>query len=659
MHRQLLSFFLFLLPFALPAQDPYGPVNTRKVDSLLKVLEKTVPDTDRAEVMGAIGREYMDREPAVAFGYARQVEKIGEQYNDRSLLAQAWYIIGNCYVALQSYTEALEYFYKALPIREEENNKYSLARLYNQIGIIYAYQKDHKNSLKYFLKFADMARQLNDSDLLANVYNNIGVTYKNLGKRDIASEYYYKALRIFTARDFKRGIASAYTNIATILNSDGEWDASIAYNEKALALFRSLGLTYGMTTTYVNLAETWSNKKDFKVAAAYYDSALTVSREKNDRLHLRDIYDGLYKLYAQTNDHERAFEYLLKYMTLKDSLFNVETASRTAGLEAKYKMEQAEKEMRQKEEISALKNKQQKVWIGLLVIAVLLVAVIALFVFSRYRQKQRANEMLEEHNAMVEHQKKEITDSINYAKKIQMSILPPDGLVKRLLPDSFVLYKPKDIVSGDFYWVDECDGQVLFASVDCTGHGVPGAMMSVLGFNLLSGAVNEKRLTTPSRILEHLDFGVDKMLRQSTDENSVRDGMDLSLCSLNYKTGLLQFAGAYNGLWMVKAKNREFAEIKADKMMIGVNAGGQADHFTNHEIQLEKGDVVYIFSDGYADQFGGPSGKKLKYKPMKELLLSIFDKPMAEQRRILDEHVEKWRGDLEQVDDILVIGVRY
>jgi serine phosphatase RsbU (regulator of sigma subunit) len=160
-------------------------------------------------------------------------------------------------------------------------------------------------------------------------------------------------------------------------------------------------------------------------------------------------------------------------------------------------------------------------------------------------------------------------------------------------------------------------------------------------------------------VLEHLDYGVDKMLRQSTDENSVRDGMDISICSIDFKTGLLQFAGAYNNLWMVKHETREFVEIKADKMMIGVNAGGEADHFTNHEIQLKKGDVVYIFSDGYADQFGGPNGKKFKYKPMKQLLVEIHELPMKEQRTKLDENIEGWRGDLEQVDDILVIGVRY
>ena len=659
----------FFLSLILPAQllfaqhNPNSTIDKHYVDSLQRVIDdKNSDDTLRVKALNELGRTYMDADPVKAFAYARQAEKLAMKLNRKKSLAQAYFIMGYCYDGLEEYNSALEYFYKALPLREEEGNKSALIRIYNHIGIIYAYQKNYPEALKYFLKFSEVVKQMHDTLLEGNMYNNIGVIYKNLGKRNAASEYFFKALKIFEAKKVDKGIASCYTNIATLLELDLDYKGSVEYNKKALALFRSMKDEFGMTTSYTNMAESYSFMDEDKLAQVYYDSARVLAEGKKDKLHMRDLYDGMYKLYAKEKNYKLAFEYLQKFMNVRDSSFSAENATKAAALEAKYKMEQSEKEIelyRQKEEIGKLKGVQKSYWIGLLITIVLLVVAFAGFFWYRYNRKKQQNELLKHHNIAIQHSKKEITDSINYAKRIQMSILPPDALVDRLLPDSFVLYKPKDIVSGDFYWVEECEGKVLFAAVDCTGHGVPGAMMSVLGFNLLSQAVNEKKLTVPAQILEHLDYGVDKMLRQSTDTNSVRDGMDLSLCCLDYGKGILQFAGAYNGLWMVKHNGKEFVELKADKMMIGVNAGHGADHFTNHEVKLEKGDTVYIFSDGYADQFGGPQGKKFKYKPMKELLVGIHDLPMAEQRTRLDEAIERWRGTLEQVDDILVIGVRY
>lgn len=258
----------------------------------------------------------------------------------------------------------------------------------------------------------------------------------------------------------------------------------------------------------------------------------------------------------------------------------------------------------------------------------------------------------------VETKNAEITDSINYARKIQNAILPSTYAIKKLLPDSFIFYKPKDIVSGDFFWIEEKENTILFAAVDCTGHGVPGAMMSVLGYNILSQAVKERSLINPSDILKHLDKGVNQMLQQNTEENAIKDGMDLALCSLNPSTLELQFAGAYNPLWIIKHSTQELLEIKGDKKPIGANTEGEKGVFTNHPVQLEKGDCIYIFSDGYADQFGGMKGKKFMYKPIKALLASIHSKPMPEQMNLLEKNLKEWQGSLEQVDDIIVIGVR-
>ena len=268
-------------------------------------------------------------------------------------------------------------------------------------------------------------------------------------------------------------------------------------------------------------------------------------------------------------------------------------------------------------------------------------------------------------------QKKDLEDSIHYAQRIQNAILPPKQLRQRILPNSFVLYKPKDIVSGDFYWMDEKDNKTLFSVVDCTGHGVPGAFMSIVGYNGLNRAVGDHNKTAPGEILDDLNDSVTGSLRQQEDQSAVKDGMDLALCSIDLKSRVLQYAGANNPLYVVRSckephlEGREITitnddynlfEYKADKQPIG----SYLEHrkFTTHTIQLLEGDAVYIFSDGFADQFGGERGKKFKYKPFKQLLLSNQHKPLEIQRDVLDEAIEGWRGELEQIDDICIIGIR-
>lgn len=260
----------------------------------------------------------------------------------------------------------------------------------------------------------------------------------------------------------------------------------------------------------------------------------------------------------------------------------------------------------------------------------------------------------------IEIKNKHITDSIRYAKRIQNAILPPDNYVKQLLPKSFILYKPKDIVSGDFYWLTKKNNLVIYAAVDCTGHGVPGAFMSIVGHNQLNYAIDVKKAREANVILEYLNEGVIETLREKGNEkdglNGVKDGMDMALCVIDYKNMKLQFAGANNPLCLVR--NNELIQIKGDKMAIGGNYNDELPKFTNHEMDLQKGDILYTFSDGYPDQFGGHDGRKFMVKKFRELLLEIHQNPIEDQEKILEDHLEQWRGKEEQVDDIIVIGVK-
>ncbi len=267
---------------------------------------------------------------------------------------------------------------------------------------------------------------------------------------------------------------------------------------------------------------------------------------------------------------------------------------------------------------------------------------------ERTREVVKQKEIIEETN-------KHITDSIKYAKRIQEAFLPTEENVSTLLKNAFVLYKPKDIVSGDFYWIEEKNNKILFAVVDCTGHGVPGAFMSIIGFNGLNQIVNEYNYTKPSEILTQLNKNISHTLRQKVEDSKIRDGMDVAICSLDLKSRKLEFAGAFSPLFILR--NGEVLKTKGDKHPIGNFVGVEEYEFTNHEIQLLENDKLYIFSDGFVDQFGGPGGKKLKYNAFRTLLLENYQKPMPQQKTAIHDFFEQWRAGHEQIDDVCMIGV--
>jgi serine phosphatase RsbU (regulator of sigma subunit) len=359
-------------------------------------------------------------------------------------------------------------------------------------------------------------------------------------------------------------------------------------------------------------------------------------------------------------------------------MFTKESSAQIAEMNTKYDTDKKNKEielLKKESEIEHLNQEAEKsrnsIIRNSLIVGCLFIFILAIVLYNRNQVKQKANialadknksieeqkEQIQFQHAQLEHKNKEITDSINYAKNLQLAILPPDNQVKRLLPDSFILYKPKDIVSGDFYWVEEWGDSILVAAADCTGHGVPGAFMSIVGNNLLQQAVNVFGLTKPSLILNNVNKNISRMLHQSEETSSVKDGMDIALISIEKGTRKLEYAGAFNPLWIIR--NGEIVEVAPDKHPVGAFLDEELKQFTNHELELQKGDAIYIFTDGYADQFGGPKGKKFKYSQLKDILLKNNHLAMTAQKELLSTQIENWKGNLEQIDDILIIGIKF
>jgi len=273
----------------------------------------------------------------------------------------------------------------------------------------------------------------------------------------------------------------------------------------------------------------------------------------------------------------------------------------------------------------------------------------------------QSNRQLADQKNIIEEKNKDIEDSINYAQRIQRSILPPDDDMRRAFKDYFVLYKPKAIISGDFYWMTQVrthtDGASLsvVAAVDCTGHGVPGALMSIVGNTLLNQTIKNPTINTPAQALDFINHELPKNLKQQEGE-TIRDGMDIVMCAIDYNTNTMYFAGANNPVYIIR--NGELTELKGDKQAVSGSTDEVKKPFTNHTFQLQKNDLVYLITDGYADQFGGPKGKKFRSKQLRETLVKVHGLPLAEQRRRLDDVFEAWKGTLDQVDDVTIIGIK-
>ncbi len=260
--------------------------------------------------------------------------------------------------------------------------------------------------------------------------------------------------------------------------------------------------------------------------------------------------------------------------------------------------------------------------------------------------------------AEINEKNEDLLSSIQYARLIQEAILPSEERFKAVMPESFVFHQPRDIVSGDFYWLQEYQGKILIAAVDCTGHGVPGAFMSIIGNNCLNAAVREEGLTTPSLILDYLNKEVSDTLRHKSEESiGIKDGMDIALISIDKQNGTLEYAGAYNPLYLVR--DGRLMETKGDKFPIGLSIDNKLRKFSNHKFDLISGDMIYVFSDGYADQFGGHMGKKFKYDNFRSLLFEAHQLAPKKQLELIAKRFKEWKGSLVQLDDTLVIGLKY
>jgi serine phosphatase RsbU (regulator of sigma subunit) len=480
------------------------------------------------------------------------------------------------------------------------------------LGIFYFDTKDFDSALKYYY----LARDIFDTRgyrygqaRAATAIASVAIQKKELEK---ASQLLDFAAEIYRQLGHYSGLSRALNDMGLIEKERKNYDTAVDRFTESLRLREEIKHLQGMITTLTELGETYLLLDGFDTSLGFFKSALSLATEAGSKQKEMRLYNLIYKVCKQTGDTAAALDAFEKYFEARSALMGDETANQIRKLQTRFETEKAEKET----EIERLRNVELK------------------SAFS-----------------IIEEKNKDIRDSINYARRIQQAILAEEKEIKAQFPSSFLLYRPKDIVAGDFYFFESTATHVFYAAADCTGHGVPGAMMSVVCSNALTRCVKEFGLTMPGEILDKARNLVLETFRRSGA--GVRDGMDISLLVKDLSNNQYYWAGANNPLWITSEE--EFREIAPDKQPIGFSENSKP--FTSQSLRLKKGDKIFLFTDGYADQFGGPKGKKFKYKQLIALLLGSNVLPPEALRQRLVSEFESWKGDLEQVDDICVIGV--
>lgn len=626
----------------------------------LPIMKEIKEPKGESSLYGNIGYVYNEKgDYALALKYTLKALRMKEKLDDERGIAVTYMNLGNIYNNQSNFKEAITCHLKALALKEKLQDKAGMGGCYINLALIFSSQGKQGDALANYEKSIPLFESVGDKYGLGLAFSGIAVIYSDQKKYTEALDHFQNALKVRKEIDDKLGIAASYTGIGNLYLLQQKNNDAIAYQLKALKIEEEIGDKKGVITTYIGLGNIYEQIKNYHSAVDFYTKALKLAKEMDQKEGIRDSYANLSSAYGNLKEYEKSLSYLNLFYTEKDSLLNKENFKQIFEINTKYQTEkkQNEIELLTKDQVINEKTlKQQKIIRIALIVGLALVGILLFSVYARYRFKQKANLLLEQQKKEIQEQNILITDSIDYAKTIQEAILPSNKRVKEFFPQSFVLYKPKATVSGDFYWIGQKEEKIICIVADCTGHGVPGAFMSLLGFNMLDNII-EKEHQQPALILNTLNSEmVAAMTQEQFVTSSVKHGMDAAVISVDRKAMQLQYAGAHNSLYHIR--DGELTEIKADKQAIGSFKEGKEITFSNHTLALQNGDALYLFSDGFPDQIGGPNKKKFYYPPFKELLTSIHHLDMEEQKSILDKTITEWRGERDQTDDILVMGIK-
>jgi serine phosphatase RsbU (regulator of sigma subunit) len=666
-----------------------------KIDSLKSILP-TAKDFTRVQVLVELCWEYRNVQSDSAISYGNQAIALSsalEKYHTQAkVYAYLCFIYGN----KGDYATALSMGQQGLELSEKIDDKEQMGFALQNLAEINGKLENYKQAVEYAIKALQSFESINHLNGIAFCYLTLGNIHSEENDLSKAHYYYKKALETRKKQKNIGGIATATNLLGVILTKQGQYKEALEYLSYALAIYFQQKNRRGIAYCSNNIAKAQLGKNALDSTIFFAKQGIEIAQNAGFKQVLQESYETLSQVYAQRKDFAQAYQYQKLFIAYRDSIFNEEKFRRLQELQNRYQNE------KQKHEIDMLKadNQRKNLLNSIFIGGFVLIFGLVFALWRGNRLKKKANKLLKSQhheikeksvrllelneelkqtneelninlevvnqqngeiqrkNEIIEKKNKDLADSINYAKRIQMAILPTNNDLKKYFKDCFVLFKPKDVVSGDFYWTAHKEDKVLIAVVDCTGHGVPGAFMSMISNDLLNLIVHEKEIHEVDVILAEMNKLIRVVLKQ--DETDSKDGLEMAICSLDIKNKRLTYAGAMNPLYYIleSQAGKALIEIKADKVPIGGYELKKEHFFTKHTFDLKESMVFYLFSDGYADQFGGADDKKFLVKRFKELLFSVHHLPMETQQQILEKTLVDWMHNQKQVDDITVIGIR-
>lgn len=669
LYKLLLLLFVFV-SFLAEAQ------NRRHIDSLITVCKTAPDDTSKVVKLNDIATYFYGRHNDSAFDFINQASEISHKHNFYGGIAYAYLLLGEMYMQKGDNKLALDYLLKSLDVAEKNGKTTILGDVYDNLSTLYRQSmKNDTKALEYSTLALQIRREGSNKLSIAISLVNMGNVYYDMNNLPKALENFTEALDLVNALKNKGNLsteADIENNIGSVYTDLKNYDSAVAYFNMALVIYDQRKDSDGVATTYCNIGniKNMNGNPDEGVKDAMAGLMLARKMKDKDNDIIEAAYTFLAEGYAQLGDYKKALDYETALSNFKDTAFAQAGSKQVNELQVKYDSEKKEKE----NQILELNNKKQKIISYSIAIGLLLVAGLAFFIYRGFKDKQKAHDELAEKNKIIEEKNKDIVDSINYAKRIQHALLTTDEYLKDSLGDYFVLYKPRDVVSGDFYWCYNTRNKVIFTVADCTGHGVPGAFMSMIGISLLNEIIIENKIDDAAAILNALRTNLLKTLQQKEKGQGAitRDGMDIALCVWDKTKNEIQFAGANNPMYIVRKSghtgiaennklrvhNNHLYEILPDKQPIGFMEEKMDSLFTSQTIKVEKGDIIYISTDGYHDQFGGESNKKFTKRKFREMLASFNGTELNGQKLSLDTTIEQWKNINAQTDDICMIGVK-
>ncbi len=605
---------------------------------------------------------YVDSAKTFAFD-----NKIVEQY------ANVYDYEGLIHMRMGNYENAIKCFYKCIEYAEKEKDTLKLHNGFEHLASVNFYRSDYNTAIRFYKRALDFTSAQKDIRQYISTLDNVGLAFSNLKMYDSALFYQKKSVVVIEQLNDPGFLAESYINLgSTLLNLKLYKEAEL-FIKKAYDINATIGNEYGQQLSNLYIGKLYLQTNKSSEALPYFQKAFAISKKLKIPSQMLEAAKNLMETYDKLGDYKNSVLYSRATIEIMEQLAQEENVRTINELSAKYETQKKQQQIqfltqdKELKENKIQKDRYVKLFIG--IVAALLFLLSIIFIY-RFREKKKDNNLLQEKNDAIAYQKneiqgqkeelqhknKEITDSINYAKRIQGSVLPSASLVKNLFTDSFIYFQPKDIVSGDFYWIAQNTHYIYYAVADCTGHGVPGAMMSMLGNSLLNQIVLNSKIDSPDIILKELHFHVVKTLNENMQQRASKDGMDIALIRIDLKKKEVLFSGAGRPLYIIK--NKQLQMLKADKYSIGSIYDTQEVNYLLHEIKIDTPTQLYMFTDGVPDQFGGPKCKKFMSKKLQDLLLQTSDLPVTEQEQRFKSVFESWKRSVEQTDDVTLVTIR-